>query len=304
MTTVEQIRPGLDVAISGPVSLVVGRRVNDELEVKKLNLADDAGEDLRALCRSAVEDLDARAASVYTADTELGSEEAFLIDDPDTIAELGGLADLAASSSTLPVTSPADLDARIQLYAVVAGGTGRVVFVRKANPVVHARRGFMLAGRQELRRFDEPTFAFQTGFDLVIGDGWIVVLNQGRFEQLFKDLGIVAHHVSEWIEGITDHLPMADDSLEALALVAHRDPRTWRRLKEIKRRGHLARIGLDEVARYAGQVGLQPSDVVRDGQLIFDESQRFSFLHLLSEDLYIGPLTGERFEAQRKASAT
>jgi hypothetical protein len=43
--------------------------------------------------------------------------------------------------------------------------------------------------------------------------------------------------------------------------------------------------------------------VVRDGQLLFDPAERFSFLHLLNEDLYRGPLTDVTFEAQRKAAA-
>ena len=40
------------------------------------------------------------------------------------------------------------------------------------------------------------------------------------------------------------------------------------------------------------------------GRLTFDPAQRFSFLHLLNEDLYKGQLTDELFEAQRKARAS
>ena len=47
-----------------------------------------------------------------------------------------------------------------------------------------------------------------------------------------------------------------------------------------------------------------PTTVVAGGRLTFDPAQRFSFLHLLNEDLYKGQLTDELFEAQRKARAT
>jgi hypothetical protein len=39
------------------------------------------------------------------------------------------------------------------------------------------------------------------------------------------------------------------------------------------------------------------------GELVFDPAERFSFFHLLNEDLYRGALTDETFEAQRKTPA-
>ena len=100
--------------------------------------------------------------------------------------------------------------------------------------------------------------------------------------------------------GITDHLPKASASVAALEEVALRDSRVWRKLREIRRRGHRASVDLKEVTRYAKRMGLDPKTIVQDGQLVFDPTNRFSFLHLLNEDLYKGPLT-EAFEAQRKA---
>lgn len=84
---------------------------------------------------------------------------------------------------------------------------------------------------------------------------------------------------------------------------ARDDSRTWRRLREIRRRGHLANIELAEVRKYARKVGLDPKTAIKDGTLVFDPAERFSFLHLLNEDLYRGDLTNTTFEAQRKAAA-
>jgi hypothetical protein len=44
-------------------------------------------------------------------------------------------------------------------------------------------------------------------------------------------------------------------------------------------------------------------DLVVDEQLVFDPDERFTILHLLNEDLFRGPLTQARFEAQRKSGA-
>lgn len=119
---------------------------------------------------------------------------------------------------------------------------------------------------------------------------------------MFRQIGLVEKHVSTWIKGITDHLPMSQVSIASLREVAMKDSRTWRRLRDIDRRGHLARVDLDRVRTYAGEVGLDPAKMVIAGELVFDPSERFGFLHLLNEDLYKGPLTGEAFESQRKAA--
>lgn len=89
--------------------------------------------------------------------------------------------------------------------------------------------------QDQLRRLEEPVFSFSPGFDLIVTDEWVIVLNQTAFERLYRDLGLIDRHVSEWLKGITDYLPMAESSVAALREVALRDSRTWRKLREIRR---------------------------------------------------------------------
>jgi hypothetical protein len=96
---------------------------------------------------------------------------------------------------------------------------------------------------------------------------------------------------------------MRQADIEELRAMAVRDSRTWRRLREIEARGHLANVTIRDVRKYATEVGLDPDKIVAGDKLLFDVSQRFSFLHLLNEDLYNGHLSGELFESQRKAPA-
>ena len=149
---------------------------------------------------------------------------------------------------------------------------------------------------------DEPAFSFAPSFDIIIGSGWAIVQNQRAFELLFRDIGIVETHVESWISGITDYFPMTAGSIAELKRVALRDSRTWRRLKEIKRRGHLSRVDIEDIARYAYDVRLDPRTLIVDEQLMFDPSERFEILKLLNEDVYLGNLTEQRYEAQRKSS--
>lgn len=303
MPSLQNIVKELTDKVSESASLVVARKgAAGKLDARKVNLANDAAGRFRDLCRDGIDDLSQRTVVVYTAEAELTSSEAFVIDDKETLDELGDLQALAMQASTLPTTAPQNLDLSIQLYAVVIGDSTRVVFVRKTDPTMTFKAGRILAiGQDQLRLLEEPVFGFSPGFDLVITKDWAVVLNQSGFERLFRDIGLIERHVSQWVRGITDHLPMAAASVAALEDVALRDSRVWRKLREIRRRGHLAAVDLTDVTRYAKRMGLDPKTVVDDGQLVFDPTDRFSFLHLLNEDLYKGPLTNEAFEAQRKA---
>jgi hypothetical protein len=303
MPKVEEIEAKLSGKLDGAVSVVVARRgVEDGLDARKLSLADNAAAAFRELCRDVVESLPTRSAVAYNSDAELKSDQVFVLEDAETLSELSDLQGLATLASTLPDMPPAELDLSIQLYAVVVGTAKRAVFVRRVDPQIRPRGGgFFAVGKNRLRRLEQPAFSFTPGFDLILTDDWALVLNQGSFERLFRDIGLVERHVAEWVEGITDHLPMADASVTDLRDVALRDSRTWRKLREIRRRGHLASVDLADVRRYAKKMGLDPSKVVQGNQLIFEPSERFSFLHLLNEDLYKGPLTDATFEAQRKS---
>lgn len=147
---------------------------------------------------------------------------------------------------------------------------------------------------------EEPVFAFSPTIDFLVGPDWAVVLRQRPFEALLRHVSQVEQRIGGWVESITTHLPMDSGSAATLRDVAMRDSRTWRRLREIHQRGHLANVSIEQVRDYAGRVGLDVNNVVRDGKLVFDPADRFGFLHLLNEDLYRGPLTDDVYEAQRK----
>ena len=305
MASLDEIRAVLAERIDESVSVVVGRRgAEGGIEAFKLALAEDAAGAFRELARDCLDDLERRTAVPYTADAELDHSELFVVDDAADLAELSDLSTLADLAATLPITPPRDLDLRIQFYAVVVGDDSRVVLVRRTDPKIAYRGGRWLAiAGERLTKLEEPAFSFSPGFDFVLGPAWATILNQTSFERLFREIGLIDKHVRTWVAGITDYLPMEAASEAELLRVAHDDSRTWRRLREIRRRGHLSEVDIAEVRKYAKAVGLDPSSVVRDGKLVFDPADRFSFLHLLNEDLYRGPLTDVTFEAQRKAAA-
>ncbi|MGH9119061.1 MAG: Kiwa anti-phage protein KwaB-like domain-containing protein [Acidimicrobiales bacterium] len=305
MASLDDVKADVAARLDETVSVIVGRKGADgEVDAAKLAIADDAAQAFRDLARESLEDLGRRQSVPYTVDAELDRGEVFVLDDADDLAELADLTELAELAATLPITAPRDLDLGIQFYAVVLGDTTRLTFVRRTDPRISFRSGRWLAiAGQQLTKLEEPAFSFSPGFDFLLGPGWAVILSQASFERLFRDIGLIDKHVQGWVEGISDHLPMDPTSEAELLRVAREDSRTWRRLREIRRRGHLANIELGEVRKYARKVGLDPKTVIQDGKLVFDPAERFSFLHLLNEDLYRGDLTNTTFEAQRKAAA-
>lgn len=303
MRNLAKLATELSAKVKESVSVVVARKSSEiGLERRKLNLATDAASSFRVLCDDAVQSLQGHSVLAYNADAELTGCEVFVLDDAESLRELTDLRALATQAATLPNTSPKALDLSVQFYAVIVGDAHRAVFIRRVDPQIRYKAGgFLAIAETQLRRLEEPAFSFSPGFDLVLSDEWVIVINQSAFERLFRDIGLVERHVAEWVKGITDNLPMAEASVTALRDVALRDSRTWRKLREIRRRGHLADVDLTEVRRYASKMGLDPKAIVRDGHLVFDPADRFSFLHLLNEDLYKGPLTDKTFEAQRKS---
>ncbi|MXZ29705.1 MAG: hypothetical protein F4Z22_02435 [Acidimicrobiia bacterium] len=274
MTSPEEILQEIDARLEEALTLTVGRIVDDTIEASHLALDRGAAHALREQCHVARDRISEGTPASYTATAELDDGEFFVIDDAETLADLGAFRSLVDNLGAIPQVTPADLDLTIKLYAVAVGDeTDRVLFVRSTNPRLTHRAGrFLAIGRERLARIEEPVFSFSPDFHFVLGRNWAVVLDQRSFEVLFRQIGLVAQHVSTWIEGITEYLPMGATSIESLREVALRDSRTWRRLRDIEHRGHLAHVSLEQVAEYAGEVGLDSDKVVVDGQLVFDPS--------------------------------
>lgn len=299
-----QVVAALEDQIHASLTLVVGQTSKDGVDTRRVLLGNGAADTFREQAQAAAERIAAGSPTPYTASAELEDGAYFLLNDEASLRELAELRALVRDVGDIGLVSPRDLDSAIRLYAVGLGaGQDQVALIRRTDPRLAVKSGrFLAIAKERLERVDEQVFTFSSDFDLVIAHDWAVVLNQTAFERLARETGIIERHVKTWITGITRHLLMDENSVGLLQKTALRDSRTWRRLRDIERRGHLATVTIEEVAAYAELVDLDPADIVRDGVLHFDPSNRFGFLHLLSEDLYKGALTGERFESQRKAS--
>lgn len=257
MPTSNEILEQIDARLPEAVTLTVGRMVENQIKAQHLVLDKGAADGFRDQCGATRDLIAAGTPTSYAATAELGAGQHFVIDDSETLDELEAFRTQANDFGKMQQPAPSDLAASIRLYTVIVGNdakagrseTGRVLFVRQANPrLSHSPGRFAAVLGERLSRIDEPVFAFSPGFDFVIGPDWAVILNQRSFEMLFREIGVVEQHVATWIRGITDYLPMSQTSIDSLKEVAIRDSRTWRRLRDIERRGHLADVDLGRFA--------------------------------------------------------
>lgn len=292
-------------ALAEAISLLVAYENPDGIEARNVNLGQAAADGLRTLGRDWLDILNGHVVVPYEATAELAEGQVFLVEDGDVLADFAPLYQLAAQASELAPLAVTQVDRRISVYGVVAGDANRIALFKRSDPRIgySGGRRFLAVLGERLERLDEPAFAFYSSFEFVLAEDWALIVNQGAFEKLFRDAGLVEQHIDQWVTGIEQHLPWAEGAVAALTDVAHRDSRVWRRLREINRRGHLTAVTIDQVRGYVTEMGLDEDALIVDDRLVFDPDERFSILHLLNEDLFRGPLTQERFEAQRKTGA-
>lgn len=171
--TPEQVLADLDHCLDDPLSLVVGRSLEQGGDLRRVRLANDAAETFRGYSRAARARIAEGTPIEYTALAELQAGEYFVLQDASSLNELAELRSAVHHVGDLAPVSPRDLDADIGFYAVgVGSGDDRVAFIRRTDPRLLAKPGRLLAiGRERLEAVSEPIVTFTEAFDLVIGPG-------------------------------------------------------------------------------------------------------------------------------------
>jgi hypothetical protein len=288
---------------TGPFRLIVVRKHGKRLEPYHVGVTQRVGHAIRAMCAECVNRVVSSTPRDYDPDAGLELDEYFVLKRTDLEADHPVLAALDSSGSAPLLTAQLLSGKTFWFYAIVFGGeaSGRTSFLRKSNPHYIAKHGnlFTLLG-DDLRTLEEPLFTFDDRFDAIITPANIFVPHQNGFEQLFRDADFIASHVSDWVRGITDHLPLDEDGANALAAAAQSDSRISRRLRTIFARGHLANVTIQRLRREIVSQGLDPQRFIANGRLTFNWDDRYDLLGILNEDLFTGGLSGIHYRVDRK----
>jgi hypothetical protein len=286
------------------LTLMVARRSGTNIIGGHVNVADAAAVDLRDNARLSLEHLDTLEERYYDPDALLEDGEYFLIPRNQVEDSFGVLAFLDRGPAS-DLLSPEEVARRPQLfYAAVIGSTPaeRLAFVAKSNPAKLVHAGFFFTLRGDVfTKIDSDVFLFEDRVDMIVSRDNLVVLNQSAFEQWFRDTPALQERVQDWITGITDHLPIAEDGAARLADRARTDSRLRRTLFSIQARGHLPNVSIDRIRAHVAAQHLDEARLLRGNELVFDQADPATLLKLLNEDLFLGGLTDEPFVVDRKS---
>jgi hypothetical protein len=286
------------------LTLIVARRSNARVVGGHVNVADDAADALRETADNALLDLATKDRRAYDPDALLEGGEYFAIE-RSQLDDSFGVLELLDRGPAADLLTPDEIAERPQLfYASVIGANpaARLAFVSKSNPARVARSGrFFTVQSEVLTHLTSDVFLFEDRVDLIVSAKTVVVLNQGAFEQWFRDTPALLEKVEEWIGGISAHLPLAGDGADRLAERARTDSRLRRVLFSIQDRGHLAKVTVAQVRKHVAAQGLDPAKFIKGNELVFDDADPATLLKILNEDLFRGGLTDEPFVADRKA---
>jgi hypothetical protein len=286
------------------LTLMVARRSGTNIIGGHVNVADAAAADLRDSARASLGDLDTLEQRAYDPDALLEVGEYFLLRRTDVEDSFGVLAFLDRGPAS-DLLAPEEVARKPQLfYAAVIGAAPaeRLVFVAKSNPAKLVHAGFFLTLRGDVfTKIDSDVFLFEDRVDLIVSRDSLVVLNQSAFEQWFRDTPVIQERVHAWINGVTDHLPIAGDGADRLAERARTDSRLRRTLFSIQARGHLQHVGIERIRAHMAAQHLDEAKLLRGDELVFDQADPATLLKLLNEDLFLGGLTDEPFVVDRKS---
>jgi len=293
-----------EVEVPDELSLVVGWKVGNRgnLEGGEVRTGAPVKRHLAEACERTLERIAEATMVPYTADLRLERDECLAVVDS-ALVEASPLTPIVLPQEPLGVLGAPDLPRRSLLFSAVTISTeqGDLAFVRKANPRPSARGGKILALLGNvLKRIEEPVFALEESFDMIVMDGAVVSLHQGDFELLFWDADLLQAAIPGWIDDVASHLPIEREGADRLKELAITDGRVRKRLRAISERGHLANVSLDQVRSYVNNLGFDEKDFVANGELIIDPSDPFKMLYVLNEDLFKGGLTATPFRSEGK----
>ena len=106
---------------------------------------------------------------------------------------------------------------------------------------------------------------------------------------------------SEWVDQLSQILPIADDGREWLASRLRQNSVMRRKVHSILRSRYLPSLTPDTVRAHMAVHGLKPVDLMKDDALIFNRDTEKDLLLFLNEDLWTGDFSGDQYAAARKA---
>jgi hypothetical protein len=310
------------VVLEPGAELIVGWRPRpSRLDAAAVELSGEVAEEIRSLCRGTLDQLAGLTPRPYGASPYIEPDEEYLAvpvteltgagraqadqPDDDEAAGLSDLQRLVATAGLRPISRTELREGRYLFYAAigVAAGSGqRLGFVRQSDPHRVAKAGGFLAllGQEGLEHLDDPVFVLEAGFDLVVAPDEVAVLRIEAFNRMFADLHTLASAAPANAKLIAEVMPrMRQAAVEALAGAATARPSLARRLARLARPGAVPAVTPDDLSAAMAKHGLNPADLVSNGEIAFEQDRAAVFLDLIEQLYYETDFTREHRRSDR-----
>ena len=290
-----------DLDLGEPVSLGIGWRERNTIDGGRVEITNPVADRFRAIAGSHVEALVSRSPRPFSPEADLEPREEYLVAD---VAELDADEPITNLLDGLELRDPISIRGlpkrSLLFYAFVF--PQQATFLRKLNPYQTAKTGKVWTRLGDtLTEISDPLFAFDSRVDLVITAEEILISNAMAFELLFKEEGYFMRHIDNWVQAISDYLPLTAGSSQLLIEGCRTNTRLRRRLESIHHRGHLRDVPIAAVQTQAEDQGLDPEEFIQNGELDLHAAPIDDVLKLLNEDLFTGPFSGAQFAVDKKS---
>jgi hypothetical protein len=293
-----------EIDMSAAATLVVVWRTGRNAHGRVVKAGGQVIDTLRGYAMGALQRISDGSGCQYDPNDEQDNECAYLTANRDELLDTSILDQLDTGAS-LPSVAPGGLRGRtLALYALLIGNDpdARVAFVRKGNPVRLAGKGLVATFFDEtLTRVTQPVLAFDQNFDVIVRLHAVWVLHQANFESLFRESEAVLARTAEWVDGLSNSLPVSDESKEWLATRLRQTSVLRRKVRSILQSPYLSKLTPEVMRQKMKERGLNPDELIRDGALVFNKETEKSVLLFLNEDLWTGDFSGEQYAATRKS---
>ena len=260
---------------------------------KRVALANDMRDELRAIAMTALQRADELEQLAYDPDAALRvGEQVMLVPDESLNDEsvvyeiIDRLEKLERIDARLLVEEPT------VLYAVAFGTTPeeRIAFIRRKRIDTFGAGGGWIVGIAEdtLRVVRQPAIVIDRTFDLIAFPEGVVAFDHAAFEKLLKDPADVYAELRKNAKSVANKVPFGKGIVDALVARGETGPMIRRKLRSIVERKHLDGVAIGEIRAALKAQNRKPSDYIKNNKLDFPMSEALFVLRFLDEGTWLG----------------
>jgi hypothetical protein len=275
-----------------------------------LEVSPDLASDLRQIARNAAASLQAKQPSDYDPDAEQ-------LDNHYLVIPNGTLIDDALVEQIRPGADLEQLDdeyfqrtkTKIFCYAIVLGPNDptRTIFIRKINPLqLNAKPLVGTRVNGVIEKVTTPILAFDNNIDVIITSDRLLALSKDGFGRLFRDDDFVIAHVQTWLTHVfrPGQLPLTQAGMDHFLRRTKTNSLMRRKIETIMRQPYIATFTVDDFRVALAKAEWNPDHYIVDDCVHVNEQNEMDILHLLSEDPYLGIITGRKLMSTSKRART